>query len=1321
MKIKRFLSVLLAAAIVLSTMSFTAFAEDMEYAPIPLEENDTEAIMAYSLTANTDWYNDEETSFKISTADELAGLAQLVNSGNNFSKKTITLTADIDLNNEEWTPIGTSSNSFKGTFDGGNNTIKNLTITKEFVNTRNNCYVGLFGRTDSPAVIKNITVENVDITASLYVGAIVGLGYTGSISNCHVKGDIAIDAWWYAGAIGGNGYMNPIEDCTAIGNDGSYVAGNDGSYIGGIWGFNGEGATKVISGCKVENLTITGVDRVGGITGIVHQGNTITNCTVENVTVSASDAECTSVGLIAGANNGTASRPTQIINNEVTESEADIAGTPVTSSTGGTSNNGVTQATIVGTDIEIDDETGKITSGTFEVEPPASALDDDLTISKDESGNLIVVEANQISIGEAPYSTLNEAISAAADGDTIVLSAGDYEITSGIANKNITIKGEYNTVIEVLKAVGAAGSTINFVDATIVFDNDGYEGFQHSSKVTYTNCTHIGTEFLYAAEVAYTGCTFEMYDEKTEYAVWTYSAKDVTFTDCVFNTNGKAVLVFHEGAHEAEINVSGCEFNSNGTYTGKAAIELGQSAYGNTATYSLVIENSTADENFSANNSTSSLWGNKDSIEFSEEDSDGIGITIDNAPCVPLIKLNDAPYSSLDNALEDAEDGDTITLMGDAKLSKNHYLDSITINLNNNTLKMGDGVTNHGGWMISSNSQVTFENGTIDLNGIKASEAVFIQRGEGQSKTVFNNIDFVGDVEYVNYVFSPQDGSMELKDCSITLTTDDAYNYVFAASTTVGKFVFNNTDVNVSGFRKAFLNSTLDITGGEILITNSKNGMDNVKGEISGTQVTIEDSTEYGIGGEGEEYVLVLKDGAVVEVKNSTEYDISLTGGATINIYDSESALIYDTEYVDEASKINEPRAFVLKIGGEKADTEDKAVAVNAGDVVEIELYIESDEGIKGADWEITYEADKFEYIANPKANGVISDNDYQQGTGVYDKNVAVRTYKFKALSLDEEEIGKFDVVGYLNSSAGEALEGNIVESEIIPAYVKVALDKNYGVVVKIDDEIVEKDDEDNYVKEYKYDGTNHIVKIIPEFATPDLVAEEVTYKVNGETVATLEGYDFSNEGDYVIEYVVDGPDGYGNIEGTVILKITAPDYVVEVNLNNETIADYVKEDVEAGTMAKKLVLVYTNVDNVSFTYDEKPMLDVTANGYKYVNHSANNGSGTIPVEYKHVFAYVTDVIDGGDIKSYEDKVKHASGDKYTQPEVVTYDDCNINYQNGVEGQDIITGYLVYNNIAEAFSAQKYMKMVLKSDLNGDKYVNVKDTSAIINAVYPQN
>ena len=104
-------------------------------------------------TADVTWYKDSESSFEITTPEQLAGLAQLVNGGNTFEGKTITLANDIVLNEgvlkengelngdgsnfKQWTPIGEGFQrsdtylfffQFKGTFDGNGHTVSGIYI-----------------------------------------------------------------------------------------------------------------------------------------------------------------------------------------------------------------------------------------------------------------------------------------------------------------------------------------------------------------------------------------------------------------------------------------------------------------------------------------------------------------------------------------------------------------------------------------------------------------------------------------------------------------------------------------------------------------------------------------------------------------------------------------------------------------------------------------------------------------------------------------------------------------------------------------------------------------------------------------------------------------------------------------------------------------------------------------------------------------------------------------------------------------------------------------------------------------------------------------
>ena len=103
------------------------------------------------------WYTAGDAPYQISTGKELVYLAQLVNDGNNFSGKTIVLTADIDLNNQAWTPIGNENGfdaelAFSGTFNGDGYTVSGLNVPDTY-------FPGLFGQISTSAVVQNLIVK----------------------------------------------------------------------------------------------------------------------------------------------------------------------------------------------------------------------------------------------------------------------------------------------------------------------------------------------------------------------------------------------------------------------------------------------------------------------------------------------------------------------------------------------------------------------------------------------------------------------------------------------------------------------------------------------------------------------------------------------------------------------------------------------------------------------------------------------------------------------------------------------------------------------------------------------------------------------------------------------------------------------------------------------------------------------------------------------------------------------------------------------------------------------------------------------------------
>ena len=168
-------------------------------------------------SVDTSWYEEGKSSYIITTPAELAGLAELVNSGNSFSGKTIELLNDIDLADEPWTPIGGAGstggslfekkNQFSGSFNGNSHTISNL-----FINSDEFQFAGLFGAVSG----SGIRIENVTVTGTIEV-----------TKPSIAESDSACTAGLIAGTVRGS-YSNPVEIINCIagaeGDDSSVTA-----------------------------------------------------------------------------------------------------------------------------------------------------------------------------------------------------------------------------------------------------------------------------------------------------------------------------------------------------------------------------------------------------------------------------------------------------------------------------------------------------------------------------------------------------------------------------------------------------------------------------------------------------------------------------------------------------------------------------------------------------------------------------------------------------------------------------------------------------------------------------------------------------------------------------------------------------------------------------------------------------------------------------------------------------------------------------------------------------------------------------------------
>ncbi len=236
----------------------------------------------------------ETNPYRIKDAAQLRKFADAVNGVGGAPNTGIcaVLTQNINLSGVcgadtgSWTPIGTNTHPYRGTFDGASFAVSGLYCQKP-----GGSYAGLFGA--NAGIIKNLGVSGGSVSAGSYAGGLCGIN-KGTITGCYsaasVSGDkytggvcgynengATVNVCYNTGAINGGKYVGGIcgynksatSDCYNTGT----VIGNSTS-IGGICGYN----KKLVSGCFNTGEVGGGTNYVGSVCGYNHSGSTFVNC-----------------------------------------------------------------------------------------------------------------------------------------------------------------------------------------------------------------------------------------------------------------------------------------------------------------------------------------------------------------------------------------------------------------------------------------------------------------------------------------------------------------------------------------------------------------------------------------------------------------------------------------------------------------------------------------------------------------------------------------------------------------------------------------------------------------------------------------------------------------------------------------------------------------------------------------------------------------------------------------------------------------------------------------------------------------------------------
>lgn len=237
------------------------------------------SLMPAALAADTlSGSGTEDDPYLLATAADLKAFRDMANAEAS-SKLCATLTADIDLGGEAWTPFepssGYVSQAYAGTFDGANHTIKGLSV-----NLTSSTGAGLFG-TVCGATIKNLKVEgNVSASSSVFVGGIVGRTQTSAtIDSCSFAGTVTSTK--KSGAAGTAGIVGRVNTGTVTITNCANTAtiNGTGAIAAGILG-NGGSNKVTIENCY-NTGAISGQYYASGICGsstIKAQTSSIRNC-----------------------------------------------------------------------------------------------------------------------------------------------------------------------------------------------------------------------------------------------------------------------------------------------------------------------------------------------------------------------------------------------------------------------------------------------------------------------------------------------------------------------------------------------------------------------------------------------------------------------------------------------------------------------------------------------------------------------------------------------------------------------------------------------------------------------------------------------------------------------------------------------------------------------------------------------------------------------------------------------------------------------------------------------------------------------------------
>ncbi|MBE7047324.1 MAG: hypothetical protein E7396_07920 [Ruminococcaceae bacterium] len=704
-------------------------------------------------------------------------------------------------------------------------------------------------------------------------------------------------------------------------------------------------------------------------------------------------------------------------------------------------------------------------------------------------------------IGNTCYADIQSAVNNCPENGTVIIKRdGTYNFPS-MSGKTFTLVAAEDT--DVIFEMGASkpnlgGANVTFENITFNWDAaTDYKGLQHCGDLTYNNCTINGKVFLYGTSEIFNNCTFNQ--TTNDYNVWTYGGDKIEFNTCIFNNQGRCVLVYSDQPQDVtDLSITNTKFIASQPYNGKAAIEIGT----NIMTSATVnIDEETTATGFAAGNvSGETLWNvkackGKTIVKIADElVYTHIGGNTTHSPAAATI--DGEIFASLQDAIDSLNGSGTITLLSD--ISEENVTISApvisTFSTNGVVIDLA-GYTHTGNIVIKEGATVEIKNGTIICKN-------------GNYDTIKSN----GNLTLTDVKADGERHVVRVKAGTLIIN-DGTYRYT--GSSTGTRNVINIGDYD----NGAVVSSATATINNGTFIGPMGTSVD------SGAALTVQNGSSA-----------TVYAGSFTKGKNNT---LSAQDGATITLYGG----YYDQDvttycasgyysYKNNNGTYTVSKSRSILISADKGE-------VFAGDEVVISVAVNG-ENLANAKWKIKYDPSKFEFVSGDvtPSNGEFKDYKYLTDDTVFTENEVLKSYTFKALAQTEVTTADFEISDTYAYTYFESLDSTQVEAlnnekatvtiKLIDYQIKLYADNN---------EVINTDN-----IEFAYDNKDHT------FRVETVPAATVEYKVNGEAKTDVV---IKEEGEYVIEYTIIPEDGYQGVTDTFTITIGAPEYVIEVGADD--------------------------------------------------------------------------------------------------------------------------------------------------------------------------